>query len=57
VTAAGISFEVAWTWCATTRAFERQVHRYKNTPALCPRCTKTEAYARRYLPRRTAFVP
>ena len=51
VCAAGIPFEVAWTWPHVSRAFERKVHCLKNTPSLCPTCTKTELHARDYNPR------
>jgi predicted GIY-YIG superfamily endonuclease len=39
VGAAGIGFDLAWTWPNASRAFERKIHRYKRTPTLCPLLT------------------
>jgi predicted GIY-YIG superfamily endonuclease len=51
VSAAGIPFEVAFLWPNTSRAFERKLHNLKNTPVLCPACTKSDGRARGYSPR------
>ena len=51
VAAAGVGFEVAFIWTGASRAFERCVHRYKNTPRFCPVCTASDGRARAYMPR------
>jgi predicted GIY-YIG superfamily endonuclease len=57
VAAAGIGFELAWTWPHASRTFERKIHGYKRTPELCPICARTDARATRYTPRTPTVAP
>ena len=54
VAAAGVGFDVAFTWKRASRTFERNVHRCKNTPRLCPICAGSDRRARAYAPRNPA---
>jgi predicted GIY-YIG superfamily endonuclease len=50
VTAAGVAFDVVFTWERASRAFERRIHRYKKTWRLCPICRGSDRHARAYVP-------
>lgn len=40
VSLAGIGYEIVRVWPEGDRAFERHIHRRKNSPKLCPLCRK-----------------